>query len=220
MASTQVWHLIKKSPIKIIVLSLGHLSKFVWLTVINLYIQVAYNFFAFLYAVLKLRMNSRVMELFGKFATVIVYPLSITVVALFWILMFINEDHVMEERDKIILNMPWFNHTLHTLPALMVFVDIANWKYRRPRYLTAIFTIVLFFSSYLIWIHYIAYTYGFWAYPILKNLDFLHRSLFIVECIGVFFLAFFLSDLFNLFVQSVTGKASNNGKRQKKTKSN
>jgi hypothetical protein len=122
----------------------------------------------------------------------------------------ISEDNLLEERDKIILSIPLFNHSLHTLPAIMVVVDLINWKYVRPKMLTGLSLASLFTTLYLGWIHYVFYTRAVWPYPILKKLSTFNRNLFIAGCILIVFLMYLVTDVLNLAIHSLYKRGDSN----------
>jgi antibiotic biosynthesis monooxygenase (ABM) superfamily enzyme len=60
---------------------------------------------------------------------------------------------------------------------------------------------LVFFS-----IHLIYYVSGFWAYPILGQLAFPYRLLFIAFCTAVIFGAFLIGDVYNSYLLDNMGK--------------
>uniref|UniRef100_A0A914CGU1 Uncharacterized protein n=1 Tax=Acrobeloides nanus TaxID=290746 RepID=A0A914CGU1_9BILA len=85
-------------------------------------------------------------------------------------------------------------------------LDFGVWKHPRPAKTKAIKSILIFCILYLIDIHLIYYVSGFWAYPILGQLAFPFRMLFIVFCTAVIFGAFLIGDVYNSYLLDSTGK--------------
>ncbi|KAI1724395.1 FAR-17a/AIG1-like protein [Ditylenchus destructor] len=177
-------------------------SKLVWLTMTCVVIQLLYHVIA---AVVNLNNNrsrkandSTLLRQFDFYATTIVFPLAITVCVLFWGLFFFDPNTLMDEQAKKVLSINWwFNHALHTFPSLAMIVDLVCSRHRRPSKNRAFVTILAFLCIYLSWVHFVFYGYGFWAYPILGQLNLAMRTVFLLFCTVVIFSIFLIGDALN-----------------------
>ncbi|CAD5228916.1 unnamed protein product [Bursaphelenchus okinawaensis] len=152
-------------------------------------------------SLVSLRKNSKILKYFHFVATSLLFPLATTVVTLFWSLYLYDRKTLITEEAEFLMEHEWFNHSLHTTPLIGMVVDSLAWRHPRPHKKSALKAIFLFTVVYLIDIHYVWYVSGFWAYPILGQLNELERLAFILVCCAVIFSAFLISDAFNAMLQ-------------------
>jgi hypothetical protein len=84
-------------------------------------------------------------------------------VVLFWALVFLNPEFVMNEEVKPILAILWFNHSLHTLPVIGMALDFIAWRHKQPKTSNALKAIFAFSILYTINLHIVFYHSGFWV---------------------------------------------------------
>ncbi|CAJ0583650.1 unnamed protein product, partial [Mesorhabditis spiculigera] len=137
-----------------------------------------------------------------------------SVVSLFWTLYFLDPDFLLhDENARRVISIAWFNHGLHTLPTVTILIDLLLWNHGRVAKSSAFKGLLSFATLYIIDIHYVHYTTGFWAYPILGQLSLPLRAAFIIGCASVFFVKFVFLD-----AMSATAHAHDAVEQKKKTK--
>ncbi|CAJ0935284.1 unnamed protein product, partial [Mesorhabditis belari] len=173
-------------------------SKFVWLTMVDLYLQTFYH----LWGIFSPSCSCN--KAFHYTAKVLVGPIGLSVVLLFWALYTLDPDFLLhDENAKKIIAITWFNNAIHSAPALTVFLDTILWQHGRITKGAAVTGITIFAILYLIDIHYVHYISGFWAYPILGLLPLPARALFIVACVAVFFIQYVFLDTISGWIHGV-----------------
>uniref|UniRef100_A0A914X9Y6 Uncharacterized protein n=1 Tax=Plectus sambesii TaxID=2011161 RepID=A0A914X9Y6_9BILA len=171
------------------------LSKLVWLTMTDLYLQIIYHSLA---TVASLQKRTSLLNRIVDFLfTSLAVPIALAVVGLFWGLMMINPDMVLNEEAKRVLAVQWYNHALHTIPGVVMLIDMYITKHKRPNHYAAFATIVTYCVCYLAFVLYIHSVTNFWAYPILGDLGLAGRTAFIAGCAVFIFLLFVLGDALN-----------------------
>ncbi|CAB3400803.1 unnamed protein product [Caenorhabditis bovis] len=187
-------------------------SRFVWLTLIDLYAQIFYHFYGFIKALSSPNQNART---FDYMARVIVGPIGVAVTVLFWTLwIFDPATLAKDEMAKKIHSIQWFNHGLHTLPLISSHLDVYLWKHQTFPQPTVMKGIMAFCVLYVIDIHAVYYISGFWAYPILGQLAPPFRIFFIVSCIFIVFICHIWLSSFDLAVDTVAGRRTIKAKRR------
>uniref|UniRef100_A0A914GYY2 Androgen-dependent TFPI-regulating protein n=1 Tax=Globodera rostochiensis TaxID=31243 RepID=A0A914GYY2_GLORO len=88
-----------------------YVSKFVWLTIINLLLQWLYHTTAAILALGK-RQPRALMAKFHFISTAIALPASFTVVVLFWTLYLLDPGTLATKEARIIFDIKWFNHAM------------------------------------------------------------------------------------------------------------
>ncbi|KAL3098112.1 hypothetical protein niasHT_027657 [Heterodera trifolii] len=174
----------------------AYITKFVWLTMINLLIQLLYHTTAAIVAICSIRPRS-FMSKFHFIATAIVFPASFTVVMLFWGLYLMDPATVTRKEARFVFDFKWFNHALHTFPLFAMLLDFSIWHHHRPSKVSALKAILCFSLFYIIHIHFFYVCFNFWAYPILAQMSFRGRAWFIFFCTIFMFCAFAIGDAFN-----------------------
>nr|CAD2158121.1 unnamed protein product [Meloidogyne enterolobii] len=192
-----------------------YLSKFVWLTFINLNLHLIYNTLAAIIALFGLS-NSIILNGLHFIATSLIFPVGLTVTVLFWALVYLDPQFLLDKEAEILMSSPWFNHCLHTLPLLTMTIDFLLWRHSRPTWKSAFIIIYIFMIAYLIDIHYFYYFYNFWAYPILGILSLPRRIFFIILCIVVLFASFLVTDAYNRIIHFILPKQRGTVKKLKK----
>uniref|UniRef100_A0A914Z5X1 Uncharacterized protein n=1 Tax=Panagrolaimus superbus TaxID=310955 RepID=A0A914Z5X1_9BILA len=169
-------------------------SKYVWLTMINLTIQFLYHCAGTYFAITSKTntQNTTPQNVFHFISTTIAFPLSVTVVTLFWGLIYLDPDFVLTDEAKLMLSITWYNHALHTVPLIAMIVDFIAWRHPQPRIYPALKATVAFIMFYLTDVHLVFFYTGKWAYPILDQLDLPKLIGFYIICIGVFFFNFLM----------------------------
>ena len=69
---------------------------------------------------------------------------------MFWALVYLDPDFVMDEQAKELLSIRWFNHTLHTSPIFTMALDFIVWKHPRPSKSSALKALFIFSVLYMI----------------------------------------------------------------------
>ncbi|KAL7069866.1 hypothetical protein ACQ4LE_011023 [Meloidogyne hapla] len=172
-----------------------YLSKFAWLTFINLNLHLIYNTLASFIALFHV---SNLTILYSLYCDFTCFP------------------HWTDKEAEVLLSVPWFNHCIHTLPSLAMTIDFLLWRHYRPPWRSAFIAISIFMIAYLIDIHYFYYFFDFWAYPILGILSLPRRILFITFCIFILFASFLFTDAYNGIVHFILPKQRGTLKKLKK----
>ncbi|CAI4231006.1 unnamed protein product [Auanema sp. JU1783] len=165
-------------------------SKFVWLTLIDLYIQILYHFIAIFISVFGGKH-----PIFHFLSRAIVAPVAMTVVSLFWLLYTFDPNTLLaDDLAKQMIGIVWYNNVLHTLPLITAIVDTVIWNHGHVAAPKAIKAIGVFATLYIIDIHVVHHISGFWAYPILGDLILPLRAVFIVACMSVLFMNYKITE--------------------------
>ncbi|XP_012395107.1 androgen-induced gene 1 protein-like [Sarcophilus harrisii] len=130
--------------------------------------------------------------------SVLVFPIGTFVVFTFWIFYAFDRKFIFN-RELDGTSPSWINHFIHTtiLPLLVIELIICPHKY--PSRKKGVLGLSIFASIYIIWILWINYTSGIWAYPLLENLNksglvvFFTSSYFGI--VGFYFLGAWLTKL-------------------------
>ncbi|CAD6187310.1 unnamed protein product [Caenorhabditis auriculariae] len=167
------------------------LSKFVWLTMINLYLHTFYHFFGIFISLAGSKSTT-----FDYAARAFVGPIGVTVTVLFWALYLADPANIADDiRGRQILAIQWFNHGLHTLPLASSVLDHIVWNHKGFHTRQILQGIATFCAFYLADIHIVHHYTGFWAYPIIGDLSPPLRIVFFAVCIGVFYLSYLFQSL-------------------------
>ncbi|CAP34065.2 Protein CBG16421 [Caenorhabditis briggsae] len=179
-------------------------SRFVWLTIIDLYMQTLYHSIGFLLSIFSLNRNH---VIFDYWARALVGPIGVAVTVLFWgLFLFDPATLARDEMAMKILSIAWFNHGLHTLPAITAHLDTVIYKHTSFSTSAILKGIAVFVTLYLIDLHYVFYTSGFWAYPILGELEPPYRFVFIASCMFVVYLGYAWLSIVHSMVHGVDKK--------------
>lgn len=89
------------------------------------------------------------------------------------------------------------------MPVVEMALDFAAWRHPLGKKQKALKAIFVFAVLYTINVHVVYYYSGFWAYPILGDLHFIARSIFILVCVSVFYGAFTLTNAYNTFLHKL-----------------
>lgn len=185
-------------------------SRFVWLTLIDLYMQTAYHFVGIIISVFHGGKNNTWFDYWGR---AIAGPIGFAVTVLFWTLYIADPGTLAkDEVARQILSIIWYNHGLHTLPMVSAHLDLLVWQHRRFSTKHVLQGISVFVTLYLIDLHVVHYISNFWAYPILGKLEFPARMGFFAVCIVVVYLAY-------LWLALIDKLLYGSGKKAKKSKS-
>ncbi|CCD61146.1 FAR-17a/AIG1-like protein [Caenorhabditis elegans] len=176
-------------------------SRFVWLTIIDLYMQLLYHTIGFILAVVS--PNKRHI-IFDYWARALTGPIGVAVTVLFWgLFLFDPATLARDEMAMKILTLFWFNHGLHTLPAITAHLDLAIYNHTSFSTSAILKGIAVFVTLYLIDLHYVFYTSGFWAYPILGELAAPFRLVFIAACMFIVYLGYVWLSFLGALVHGV-----------------
>ncbi|CCD61147.1 Androgen-induced gene 1 protein [Caenorhabditis elegans] len=123
-------------------------SRFVWLTIIDLYMQLLYHTIGFILAVVS--PNKRHI-IFDYWARALTGPIGVAVTVLFWgLFLFDPATLARDEMAMKILTLFWFNHGLHTLPAITAHLDLAIYNHTSFSTSAILKGIAVFVTLYLI----------------------------------------------------------------------
>ncbi|CAI5456218.1 unnamed protein product [Caenorhabditis angaria] len=157
-------------------------SKFVWLTLIDLYSQLIYHFVGI---ILALFFDKKRHPIYDYIARALIGPIGVSVTVLFWAL-YLADPGTLAKDEMGRKN------------------SCDEMKFSKTAVLKGI---GIFVTLYLIDIHYVYYTAGFWAYPILGKLALPFRLLFIVVCMLVVYSSYLWLSLVNSFINKDKKKA-------------
>lgn len=103
----------------------------------------------------------------------LLFPLTCTVVIMFWGLFLINPELVQSARARELSPTHGFhNHAVHTAPIIFSLLECVVTKHRLSiGFKKGCIGWVAFFASYLGWIFWIAHKANIWVYPFLKVLS-------------------------------------------------
>ncbi|PAV84522.1 hypothetical protein WR25_12251 [Diploscapter pachys] len=175
------------------------LSRFLWLTEIDLYLQMVYHFWGI----------GTGPDLNSKNAGRVDPGPSTTllVVILFWGLFLFDPKTLFPDKEKELelLKETLFNNTIHTLPLISAVLDLLVWNHGTPSRKTALTWVGTFVGLYLIELHLVNHFLKVWPYPILGMLNFPQRLGFFGAVFVVLFICYtFLSFIHNAVHGSAT----------------
>ncbi|CAF0891503.1 unnamed protein product [Rotaria sp. Silwood1] len=188
-------------------------GKFKFLTIINLYIQAIYyclciiNFFLGSNTFVEEKRSS-LQKLRDSLFAGIVFPLGLFVCITFWSLYRLDRKLIYpEELDQLI--SPILNHVLHTLPGVAICLENLFHKHRYPSRVLGLSCNAAVCVVYVAWIHYLNYIHwielkrSLWVYPILNELSFVYRGLFLLG-LSLFNVGlYFIGEMYTLFLTSL-----------------
>ncbi|XP_067324314.1 androgen-induced gene 1 protein-like [Anolis sagrei] len=99
-----------------------------------------------------------------------VFPIGLFVAVAFWGLYAYDRELVYpKELDDI--NPSWLNHSMHTTILPLLFIELYICPHKYPSRIKGIFGLAFFAVTYLVWILWVHYKSGIWAYPVLGVLS-------------------------------------------------
>ena len=97
--------------------------------------------------------------------------LSIFVVLMFWGVAAVDLEGIHpEEHQKIVPLWGWFNQYLHTTPALITLILLANVNYHRSSIASTVASIFIFGASYFAWMKHLSVVLGSWPYSFIDGM--------------------------------------------------
>lgn len=184
----------------------NYFSKIVWLTIVDLYIQLGYHFYS-IYLSCCSKTKQRSATWYHFMSNTVVFPAAFTVGIMFWVLYLTHRDLLIPEGfEDPMQTHPAFNHAIHSLPACAMFLDHLLWNHGRTAKGRAVVVMTVFASLYIIDIHVVHAISGFWPYGILGMLSVVPRTLFLLSGVAVMFGCFLFGDLLNAYAHPSKGK--------------
>lgn len=108
--------------------------------------------------------------------------LSIFVVIIFWAVAAVDIEGVHPaEHQKIVPLNGWYNHYLHTIPAINAIILITNVNYKYQSYLSSVISALIFGIGFFTWMWHLSNVFGSWPYGFIDNMS---TNEFIVFIIG------------------------------------
>lgn len=133
--------------------------------------------------------------------TVIVFPVSMFVCSMFWILYTVNPTFLRKpEEDK--LYPSWMNHGYHTLPIVACFIQAFTIHHIYPKKLFALIGLMSFNALYVGWLLWIAQHADFWVYPFMAKMSNFGIFMFVIASGMLAFGLYFIGKTFSEFVWS------------------
>ncbi|KHN71002.1 Androgen-induced protein [Toxocara canis] len=179
-------------------------SKLVWLTIVDLFLQAAYHAYAFYVSLTFASSDSTSLHRFHFLSAAIVQPVALTVGLLFWSFYSIDPKILIPENMIVAFSAnSWANHAQHTLPPVAMLADQLLWMHPRANKKSAFMALLIFAFLYVVDVHVVHAISGYWAYGILAQLPAVLRTIFILACAAVLYLAFLVGDTFNALCHSL-----------------
>ncbi|CAF1124495.1 unnamed protein product [Rotaria sordida] len=188
-------------------------GKYKFLTIINIHIQAIYfclciiNFFFGSNTLVKEK-RSLLQKLRDCLYAGIAFPMGLFVSITFWGLYNLDRKLIYpEELDQFI--SPILNHVLHTLPAIAVCLENLVHNHHYPSRVLGLSCNVIVCVAYAAWIHYLNYIHwvefkrSLWVYPILDELSFIYRELFLLGLILFNVGLYFIGEMYTLFLTNL-----------------
>ena len=98
--------------------------------------------------------------------------LSVFVVLMFWAVAAVDLEGIHpEEHQKIVPLMGWFNHYLHTVPAVWTTLLLTNVNYQRQSFRSTVLSAILFGAFYFSWMKHISVVLGNWPYIFIDDMS-------------------------------------------------
>ena len=133
------------------------------------------------------------------FFTAIVFPMSIFVCSMFWIIYTVNPTFLRKpEEDK--LYPFWLNHGYHTLPIVAAFIQAYSIQHTYSRKSLAFIGLMVVNILYITWLFWIAYHANIWVYPFLSKMSIFGVLVFISASGALSFGLYFIGKTFSDFV--------------------
>ncbi|XP_053612183.1 androgen-dependent TFPI-regulating protein-like [Plodia interpunctella] len=133
------------------------------------------------------------------------FPVALYVSIAFWGIYAIDKNLVFPEHIEKIFPV-WFNHTLHTLIAIFMFIELFVTNKTYPSRKFGIFLTVTYTLSYVVWLHILRERTGMWVYPIFEVLNLPQRVVYFASSTAVA-AGFYI---FGEKINSAVAKKSNN----------
>jgi len=116
-------------------------------------------------------------------------PIGILVVTTFWILYSIDRELIFPVAIEKYIPF-WMNHSTHTIVLPIICMETYLVSHKRSSLATGISILLSFLLVYVLWILYIGVALDYWVYPVLNQLNWQLRAVFIIGC-GVSAIAFY-----------------------------
>ena len=146
------------------------------------------------------KQKSSVIQQFQDFTfACIAFPLALFVSIMFWLFYHVDRDLVFPEEMDFYFP-PMTNHMMHTTPVVSQLVELYVTYHIYPSHVVGIMTTIIFFTTYLIWICYIAYSGGPWVYGVIEVLSPRQRIGFFFASFVVAAMLFLSGDILNRLI--------------------
>lgn len=123
--------------------------------------------------------------------------LSVFVAIMFWAVACIDLEGIHPaEHQKIVPLFGWFNHYLHTVPALISFFLLINVNYQHRSFFASVVSAIVFGVSYFSWMKHISDVMGSWPYNFIDGMSTNAFAGFVV----VTHVVILVIDLFNRWI--------------------
>ncbi|CAL4124358.1 unnamed protein product [Meganyctiphanes norvegica] len=129
----------------------------------------------------------------------LVFPCSIFVTVMFWTLVRIDPKAIFEGNLNDVLPS-WFNHSVHTMPAISAVLEVLSYPHVYPSSMSGITTLQIFAATYITCCFYSNTLSGTWAYPFLNKLSMPKRTLFFAASHLVLAIFYHCGNLINYIV--------------------
>ncbi|UJR10441.1 hypothetical protein I4U23_014645 [Adineta vaga] len=185
-------------------------GKYKFLTILNLHLQAVYfglcivNFF-FGSNTLVLEKRSFLQKLRDFLYAGAAFPIGMFVCITFWSLYYIDRKLIYpEELDQLV--SPILNHVMHTLPGIAVCLENLLHCHRYPSRVLGLLCVISISVAYMAWIHYLHHLHwlkfkmNLWVYPILNELSFMYRGLFLFGSTVFNVGLYFIGEMYTLFL--------------------
>jgi len=109
----------------------------------------------------------------------ILFPSSMIVCIAFWVIFAIHPDLMVPPAIRKLISISGFyNHAVHTAPALTSLLEVVFVSHKPAQLTTNLLLWTLYCSIYLVWIFWVAYKRGVWVYPFLQVMGVLGKAAF------------------------------------------
>eukprot|EP00111_Clytia_hemisphaerica_P003986 TCONS_00011416-protein len=115
--------------------------------------------------------QSRLIHIRDYVITTFVSSLSLVVVVMFWGVAAVDVEGIHPaEHQKLVPLFGWYNHFLHTTPALVTLALLTHVNYRFSSILESLTTVIGMGVLYFCWMSHLSTIFGEWPYGFLDNM--------------------------------------------------
>ncbi|XP_037297594.1 androgen-induced gene 1 protein [Manduca sexta] len=138
------------------------------------------------------------------------FPVALYVSSVFWSIYGIHKDLIFPD-DIERLFPQWINHAMHTLIVPFIMIELLFTRRNYPTRNVGITVALIFNLMYVVWIHYLYFNKGAWAYPFLEVFNWPMRIIFCTFSTFMLLTVYTIGEKINYFVSPSTTAVYSNG---------
>ncbi|XP_067904120.1 androgen-induced gene 1 protein-like isoform X2 [Heterodontus francisci] len=130
------------------------------------------------------RLSRKINALQDWLFSALAFPIGFFVVVSFWLIYAYDRELVYPKILDQVIPM-WLNHAMHSLVLVLLMLELILVPHHSPSHKGGMVLLVIFCSSYLLWVLWIHHISAIWVYPILEVLSPIAMGIFLTAAVLV-----------------------------------